>query len=326
MMKTIVSLGEMLIDFVPETNGQGLEDVASFKKAPGGAPANVAAAVARLGGTARFLGKVGADPFGDFLIRTLSDAGVDTTHVLRTNEAKTGLAFVSLKEDGERDFLFYREPSADMLLTEADIAADACREAAVFHFGSISLIAEPARSATVKAARLAREAGVLVSYDPNLRLPLWPGGEEEARAIIRKYVPLADIVKVSEEELLFLTGESDVSTGAAWFFAQGVQLLVVTLGREGCAYVRPRGPVQHAASFVVSAVDATGAGDGFVGGLLYRFAEAGVTRKTLPLLADAALLENIRFANAVGALTTTKRGAISALPSLAEVQAFLLQS
>ncbi|MFT9847468.1 PfkB family carbohydrate kinase [Aneurinibacillus sp. REN35] len=325
-MKTIVALGEMLIDFIPETNGQALEDVLSFKKAPGGAPANVASAVAKLGGSARFLGKVGADPFGDFLIRTLSDAGVDTKRIVQTSEAKTGLAFVSLREDGERDFLFYRDPSADMLLTEAEITADAFIGSAVFHFGSISLIAEPARSATIKAARLAREAGLLVSYDPNLRLPLWPGGEQEARTTIREYVPLADMVKVSEEELVFLTGESAIEAGADWFFAQGVQLLVVTLGKEGCAYVRPDSQVCHAASFAVQAIDATGAGDGFVGGLLYRLAEGEVSPKTLAQLPDDTLMESIRFASAVGALTTTKRGAISALPSLAEVETFILQS
>ncbi|GEN33496.1 MULTISPECIES: PfkB family carbohydrate kinase [Aneurinibacillus] len=321
-MKTVLALGEMLVDFVPERNGQALEDVMSFKKAPGGAPANVAAAVARLGGSSRFLGKVGADPFGDFLVRTLADAGVDTREIRRTNEAKTGLAFVSLKEDGERDFLFYRDPSADMLLAEDEITHEAFENGAVFHFGSISLIADPARSATVRAARLAREKGLIISYDPNLRLPLWPGGEAEARKTIRTHVPLADIVKVSEEELTFLTGESDVAVGSEWFFAQGVRLLLVTLGKEGCAYVRSGGMMKRVGGFSVQVVDATGAGDGFVGGFLHRLVEAGVRRETLAALPEDELASMIRFANAVGALTTTKRGAISALPTLDEVQAF----
>lgn len=319
-MGTVITLGEMLIDFVPEVNGQALEEVPSFKKAPGGAPANVAAAVARLGGNSRFLGKVGADPFGDFLISTLADTGVDTGRIYRTDEAKTALAFVSLKEDGERDFLFYRDPSADMLLTEAEITEEVLAGGVIFHYGSISLIAEPARSATVKAARLARERGMLVSYDPNLRLPLWPGGAPAAKEAIRGHVPLVDIVKVSEEELTFLTGETDIIAGASWFFAQGIRLLLVTLGKEGCAYVRPNDTVKRLPGFTVRAVDATGAGDGFVGGFLHRLAEAGIKPEALAKLPNGELENMLHFANAVGALTTMKRGAISALPSMDEVK------
>ncbi|MFE4200050.1 PfkB family carbohydrate kinase [Aneurinibacillus aneurinilyticus] len=319
-MGTVITLGEVLIDFVPEANGQALEDVPSFKKAPGGAPANVAAAVARLGGASRFLGKVGADPFGDFLIGTLADAGVDTGRIYRTDKAKTALAFVSLKEDGERDFLFYRDPSADMLLTKEEITEEALAEGGVFHYGSISLIAEPARSATVKAARLAGERGMLVSYDPNLRLPLWPGGAPAAKEAILTHVPFADIVKVSEEELIFLTGETDIIAGASWFFTQGIRLLLVTLGKDGCAYVRPNGTVKRLPGFAVRAVDATGAGDGFVGGFLHRLAGAGIKPEALTMLPDGELENMLHFANAVGALTTMKRGAISALPSADEVK------
>ncbi|WP_027417245.1 PfkB family carbohydrate kinase [Aneurinibacillus terranovensis] len=317
-MKKVMALGEMLIDFVPETNGLPLDEVPSFKKAPGGAPANVAAAVARLGGSASFVGKVGRDHFGLFLKNTLQDIGVDTQHMLQTDEAKTALAFVSLKQDGERDFLFYRDPSADMLLREEEIDAAMFNDVSIYHFGSISLISDPSRNATVKGAKLAREKGVLVSYDPNLRLALWKDAEE-AKRVIMEHVSLADMVKVSEEELEFLTGETDPLAGADFFLNKGVRLLLVTYGKEGSVYVWD-GEARKVEGRAVQAVDTTGAGDGFTGGILYQMARAGNTvEEMFGTLTFERLDSIVRFANTVGALTTTKRGAISALPTLEEV-------
>lgn len=313
-MHTVVTLGELLIDFVPEENGLPLAAVPAFRKAPGGAPANVAAAVAKLGGRARFVGKVGDDPFGWFLRAVLEETGVDTRSLLLAPDAKTTLAFVSLRADGERDFLFYRDPGADTLLSPEELDGSWLDDAAVFHFGSVSLSAEPARSATREMAERARERGLLVSYDPNLRPALWPSDaamrEEAASA-----VALADVVKVSESELDALAGDK----GPAFFFDRGVSLLVITKGEAGCVYHTP-----HASGtvpgFAVRAVDTTGAGDGFVGGLLVQLAQRAKDR---PWEDEAWLRRALRFANAVGALVTTKRGAIPALPTCEEVLAFL---
>lgn len=324
MKNTVVCLGELLIDFVPETNGLALSDVAGFRRTAGGAPANVAATVSKLGGVSRFIGKVGADPFGDYLRERLADAGVDVTQsLLRTVEAQTGLAFVSLKADGERDFLFYRSPAADMLLAPEEIDEGWLGDAAVFHFGSVSLIAEPAREATETAAKAARAGGTIVSYDPNVRLPLWPS-PEEARAAIVARVELADLVKLSEEEALFLTGESDAAAGAHALLDLGPKAVVVTLGAEGCQLFTAAGSVT-VPGYRIETVDTTGAGDGFAGGLLYRLARLGVTPDTLgERLSDASFAQDVLgFANAVGALATTKRGAIPSLPTLSEAEALI---
>ncbi|KRF34543.1 PfkB family carbohydrate kinase [Paenibacillus sp. Soil787] len=314
----IVCLGELLIDFVPEVNGQALADVTSFQRAAGGAPANVAAAVAKLGGDARFIGKIGRDPFGDFLVRTLDEVGVHTA-VVQTDEAKTGLAFVSLRADGERDFLFFRDPAADMLLRADEVQAQWLEDAAVYHFGSVSLIAEPCRTATLDAARRAREFGALVSYDPNVRLALWPSADA-ARAEILAQLPLADVVKVSEEEIEFLLGV-DVTTGAQQLLQSGPKVIIITLGPEGCRVVTARQDIVIPGT-PVAAVDTTGAGDSFVGGMLYQLVSLGATPATIvDVLAEAGAAEQVfAFANRVGAITTTRRGAIPALPTLAEVQ------
>ncbi|PYI51217.1 PfkB family carbohydrate kinase [Paenibacillus flagellatus] len=319
--RAVVCLGELLIDFVPETNGQPLSRVDTFRKAAGGAPANVAAAVAKLGGRSRFIGKVGADPFGEFLQRTLAETGVEPA-LLFTDEARTGLAFVSLRDDGERDFLFFRDPAADMLLRKEEVEEAWLRDAAVYHFGSVSLIAEPCRGTTLDAARRARAHGALVSYDPNVRLPLWRNADF-ARRTIADQLPLADLVKVSEEEVDFLYG-TGVEKGARLMLELGPRCVVVTLGAAGCRVFTPSGDVT-VPGMPVEAVDTTGAGDGFVGGLLWRLAESGVTASRLAeALADEAFARDAcGFACAVGALTTTKRGAIAALPTRADVEALL---
>jgi fructokinase len=324
MNTTVVCLGELIIDFVPETNGLALSDVASFKRTAGGAPANVAAAVAKLGGVSRFIGKVGADPFGDYLQETLESAGVDVAStLLRTAKASTGIAFGSLRSDGERDFLFYRSPSADMLLAADEVDTAILADAGVFHFGSVSLIAEPCRTAAVSAAKRAREAGALVSYDPNVRLALWPDAAAARESVLAR-MELADLVKTSEEELTFLTGETDAEMGAAKLLAFGPAAIVVTRGADGCRVITAS--TDHTVPGVrVDAIDATGAGDGFMGGLLYQLARQGVEATGLSnAFADASFANaTLRFANAAGAVTTTKRGAISALPSLREVEALL---
>jgi fructokinase len=317
----VICLGEALIDFVADTAGVSLAECPGFRKAPGGAPANVAVGLARLGVAAAFVGKVGDDPFGHFLRDTFTGAGVDTRPMLLSTEARTGLAFVSLMANGERDFMFYRDPSADMLLRWDEIPESLFEDARIFHHGSITLIAEPGRTATVVAAAHAREAGCLVSYDVNLRLPLWES-EAAAREGIKSGLIGAHIVKVSEEEGEFLFDTPSPEETAAKLLIIGARLAVVTRGAAGvfCRWWSD-GHLQelHVPGFRVEAVDTTGAGDGFVAALL-----AGLLAE--PDL-ETVSLERMRavltFANAVGALTCTRKGAIPALPTRAEAEQFL---
>ncbi|XP_008788183.1 fructokinase-1-like [Phoenix dactylifera] len=309
----VVSFGEMLIDFVPTVAGVSLAEAPGFVKAPGGAPANVSIAVSRLGGRSAFVGKLGDDEFGRMLAGILRDNGVVDAGVTFDSNARTALAFVTLRADGEREFMFYRNPSADMLLTEAELNLDLLRRAAIFHYGSISLIAEPCRSAHLRAMEVAKEAGALLSYDPNLRLPLWPS-PKEAREQIMSIWDLADIVKISDAELEFLTGEASVEVEVAMkLWRPTLKLLLVTIGDKGCNYYTKdfHGTV---GSFVVKQVDTTGAGDAFVGALLRTIVEDGSA-----LQDEKKLREALRFANACGAITATKKGAIPSLPYESEV-------
>jgi len=266
IMVDVVALGELLIDFVPTVSGVTLIEAPAFKKAPGGAPANVAAGLVKLGTSCAFLGKVGDDAFGWFLKATLDEVGVETRGLVFSKEARTALAFVSLRADGEREFMFYRHPSADMLYTPAEVDLDLIQSAKIFHLGSISLISEPSRSATHAALKAARQQGVIVSYDPNLRLALWPDAQAAKTGMLSIW-DQADLIKVSEDELIFLTGKKDIDQAIEALWHENLRLLVVTLGKAGCRYYTPgfRGQV---AGFTVDAVDTTGAGDGFVAGLI----------------------------------------------------------
>jgi fructokinase len=318
-MPNVVCMGELLIDFVPTEAGVTLAEAEAFKKAPGGAPANVAVGLARLGVSACFMGKVGDDDFGRFLAQTLVDNGVDTTPLVFSAEAHTALAFVSLSAQGERDFMFYRHPSADMLFEPSEVREESFQSARIFHYGSISLIGEPSRGATLHAIRRAEEAGCLISYDPNLRLPLWPG-KEEARAGLMKGWESAEVVKASAEEIAFLTGARDVESGVRRLWHPRLKLVTVTEGAAGCRYTTGEASGQLP-GFPVEVVDTTGAGDGFVAGLLAALIDSPALWEDVPALEEA-----LRFANAVGALTTTQLGAIPALPTRAAVEAFLASS
>jgi fructokinase len=315
-MAEIICLGELLIDFVPTVTGTSLIEAPAFKKAPGGAPANVAVGLARLGVSSAFMGKVGDDPFGQFLARTLADAGVDIGPLCFTDQARTALAFVSLRADGEREFMFYRHPSADMLFTPDEVDEAALRAAKALHYGSISLISEPSRSATLHAIATARVAGCLISCDPNLRLALWPD-PGATRAGLQLAMREAQVIKLSDEELRFLTGSDDPAAARQQLWHDRLELMVVTLGATGCVYFTPdhEGVV---VGFSVQAIDATGAGDGFVAGLLQ-----GLIRDRSAARDPQRLREICRLACAVGALATTERGAIPALPTLERVQHFL---
>lgn len=329
----LVCLGELLVDFVPTVQGKRLRQVTFFEKTAGGAPANVAAGFSRLGGRSAFVGKVGEDEFGCFLGETLAEAGVDTSHLLRTRECLTGLAFVSLRADGERDFMFYRQPAADMLLRPEEVPWGVLDAAQVFHYGSVSLISSPAREATLTAAEYAARRHKLVSYDPNLRPSLWPS-LDDARDGIRAGLPYAVLLKVCEEELAFVAGDVSAPASAARLFAEypRLRLIAVTRGGSGCELHVRRGSASAripVPGFAVRAVDGTGAGDGFTAGLLRVLqrelgGDRGATAEALDWDAsDDFWYAAGRFANAVGALVVTKRGGIPAMPVLAEVEEFL---
>ncbi|HZA67944.1 MAG TPA: PfkB family carbohydrate kinase [Geminicoccaceae bacterium] len=315
-MADVICLGEVLIDFVPTVTPTTLIEAPAFRKAPGGAPANVAVALARLDRSSAFMGMTGDDPFGRFLELTLAEAGVDTGPLRFTAEARTALAFVSLRADGERQFMFYRHPSADMLLRPEDVDEAAIRAARALHFGTISLISQPSRSATLHAIDRARAAGCLISCDPNLRLALWPDAQV-ARAGLLEAIAAADVVKISDDELLFLTGSTDPGAARSELWQAHHRLMVVTLGASGCVFITGSA-TGMVGGFAVASIDATGAGDAFVAGLL----DGLLTDPGAP--GDPDRLRTIcRFACAVGALTTTERGAIPALPTRAAVERFL---
>ncbi|KAJ8759656.1 hypothetical protein K2173_009740 [Erythroxylum novogranatense] len=313
----IVCFGEMLIDFVPDVAGVSLAESNGFLKAPGGAPANVACAITKLGGKSAFIGKFGDDEFGHMLVNILKKNSVNTDGVCFDQHARTALAFVTLKSNGEREFMFYRNPSADMLLKESEMNMDLIKQARIFHYGSISLISEPCRSAHLAAMRAAKSAGVLISYDPNVRLPLWPS-PEAARDGIKSIWNEADLIKVSDDEVQFLT-QKDASNEevvmSLWH--DRLKLLVVTDGEKGCRYFTKsfKGKV---GGYSVKTVDTTGAGDAFVGALLF-----SIAKDTSTLDNEGKLKEALAFANACGAICTTQKGAIPALPANSDALALI---
>ena len=314
----VLALGELLIDMMAVETGD-LVGARSFAKAAGGAPANVAVGVARLGRRAGFIGCVGDDPFGRFLRQTLEEEGVDTTGLVSTTKAPTTLALVSRTADGERDFQFYRSPGADTLLAPASIADDLLRRATILHVGSLSLTDEPARSATLDAVGRARAFGLTICCDPTLREPLWRGDLQRAKAEILGLMRQSQIIKVSQEELAFAAGTDDPQAGAAALWHDDLRLLVVSLGADGC-WFRCAAGEGYVPGFKVTTLDTTGAGDSFVAGMLASLLELGADLQS----PDAALArEALRRANAVGALTTTGLGAIPALPRRADLEPLL---
>ncbi|KAL1342571.1 hypothetical protein HN51_029105 [Arachis hypogaea] len=318
----VVCLGELLIDFVPTVGGVSLAEAPAFKKAPGGAPANVAVGISRLGGSSAFIGKVGKDEFGYMLCDILKQNFVDTSAVRFDSEARTALAFVTLRADGEREFLFFRNPSADMLLHESEIDKILIQKAKIFHYGSISLIHDPCKSAHLAALRIAKESGCILSYDPNLRLALWPSAEAAQKGIMSVW-DKADIIKISEEEITFLTKGDDPNDDDVVLkklFHPDLKLLIVTQGSEGCRYYTKKFK-GRVAGVKVNPIDTTGAGDAFVSGILYNIASDQSI-----LQEEEQLRKALRFANICGAITVTKRGAIPALPNKEAVAQFMLEA
>jgi len=309
-MSEFVTLGELLIDFTPagEKNAQRL-----YMRNAGGAVANVAAALAGFRVSAAFLGMVGNDAFGRYLERVLRDKGVDTKGLVFSDQYNTTLAFVDIGADGERDFTFYRKPGADTMYDKSLINFDVFKDARVFHFGSLSLTNEPARSATYEAAKFAKSRGTVVSYDPNYRAPLWES-ERSAKEQILKGLEYADILKISDSEAFLLFGDMPHGEAAEKLLKKGVKLVFITLGSRGALYANAScmGTVK---AFAANAVDTTGAGDCFTAAALYGLLKCG---KAPDKIAAGELREITRFACAAASVCVESPGGIPSMPSLGQ--------
>lgn len=314
-MFDVTALGEVLIDFTP--CGKSEAGMNLFEQNPGGAPANVLAALCNLGFKTAFIGKVGDDMHGALLKDTLDKAGIDTEGLIVDDTVFTTLAFVSLK-DGERTFSFARKPGADTQLRPEEVKEEIVKNTRIFHCGSLSLTDEPARSATFHAIKMAKESGAFISYDPNYRAPLW-NSVEEAKAQMRSVIPYADIMKISDEETALLTDYSDPKEVAQALIDQGVKCVVVTLGKDGALMKTAQIEIVEKGK-ERKVVDTTGAGDSFWGGILSRFAKDGTNPAEIT---EEKAREYVRFANAVAGLCVEKRGAIPAMPTLEQVLAEL---
>lgn len=313
-MADILSMGELLIDFTPV--GQTEDGRLLFARNPGGAPANVAVQAKRAGVSAGFLGRVGKDMFGDFLVSTLMDCGVETQGLSQDPDYATTLAFVQLNDQGDRDFSFYRNPGADTRLSFEGTDLSLVDNCKLLCFGSLLMTAEPSRSAVEQLVDYARKQGKITAYDPNWRPPLWKGREEEGIARMKSLIPKADIMKVSDEELALLTGKDSVEEGAWALLEQGVSLVVVTMGPKGCRAYTP-GNTLEKNTYDTHVKDTTGSGDSFFGALLAKIVLSG---KRPAQLSQEELADFVDFANAAGAVCATKTGAIPALPETEAIE------
>ena len=320
-MPNVICLGELLIDLCAVERDVTLAQAGTFAKAPGGAPANVAVGVVRLGLSSGFIGAVGNDPFGHFLAGVLDEAGVDTAHLARIDGVRTSLAWIASRSDGQKDIVFYRNPGADMCLAPEHVKADYVAGAEALHFGSISRIDEGPRAATDLARKIAADNGAMITYDLNWRPTLWPD-ETAARGRIIEGFAGATVAKVSDEEWAFVLGTEDFADGARAILDTGVQLVVRSEGANGASFATAACG-GHAEPFAVDCVEPTGAGDAAMACLIVELL-AHWRRGTGPgdLPADE-LGRIVRRANAVGALACTRVGAIPSLPTAAEVEAFL---
>lgn len=317
-MPKLAAIGELLIDFSPagtSKNGNTL-----FERNPGGAPANVAVQAARLGVESAFLGKVGADDFGRFLKNTLDTCGVDTRGLVLDHHESTTLAFVQLNEQGDRSFSFYRNPGADTQLRPEEINEDVFSGCDLLHYGSLLFTTEPGRSTVYALLERAKKMGKILSYDPNWREPLWKDRETGLREM-RAGVAYADILKLSEEELPLLTGETDLTRGLSALHAMGPAVIALTRGAQGCL-ISCREGTAACPTYDTPVIDTTGCGDSFFGAFLSQILLSGreissLTLKDLTAFAD--------YANASGSVCGTAKGAIPALPDDAAIRACIAQ-
>lgn len=283
IIKKLLTIGEALIDMIPSNTGR-IIDVNNFTPKVGGAPLNVCGAYTKLGGSSNIITMLGKDPFGDKIVNELIGFGINTDYVKRTNAANTSLAFVALDENANREFSFYRNMGADMLMSEDDVDKNWFMDAYALHFCSVSLGNFPMRKAYNKAIKYAKENGLIVSFDPNVRLPLFDD-HEYLKNVIHEYIQYADILKISDEEVEFIFGNKDIEENLDYIFDQGVKLLVFTSGKDG-AVAYTKNVVANSKGIKVNAVDTTGAGDGFIGCLLYQMAKENVDLEQINILTE----------------------------------------
>lgn len=315
-MKKLVAIGEALIDMIPSNTGK-IKDVNNFSPKVGGAPLNVCGAYTKLGGSSYMITMLGKDPFGDKIIDELKKFGIHVDYIKRTNHANTSLAFVALDEDANREFSFYRNMGADMLLSEKDINTNWFDDSFALHFCSVSLGDFPMRKAHDKALQLAKEKGLLISFDPNVRLPLFKD-HKYLRDTIREYIQYADVLKISDEEVEFIFGNCDIEQNLNEIFDAGVQLIIYTAGKKG-AYAYMKNTKVYSEGKSVHAIDTTGAGDGFIGCLLYQLSRDGLTKEQLSSLTNEKLKNYLDVANRFSAISVTKEGAIASYPEFKDI-------
>ena len=308
----VIALGELLIDFT--MNGESEQGNHLFEACPGGAPCNVLAMLNKLGKKTAFIGKVGNDQFGTLLRKTLIEVGIDTSNLFTDNEVNTTLAFVHTLADGDREFSFYRNPGADMMLKEDEIDADFISQAKIFHFGTLSMTQDEVRAATKKAVKSAKQSGALISFDPNLREPLW-SSLELAKEQMEYGFSQCDILKISDNEIQFVSGKEDYDEGIKYLQDKyQIPVILLTMGKEGSrAYYK--GMRVERSGFSVKTIETTGAGDTFGGSALNYILEHDFYNLT-----EEDLGELLSFANAAAAIVTTKKGAILAMPEREEVE------
>ncbi len=312
----VVALGELLIDFTE--NGVSEQGNPILEANPGGAPCNVLAMLNKLGKKTTFIGKVGNDTFGHMLKRTVEESGTDVTNLIMDNNVHTTLAFVHTYPDGEREFSFYRNPGADMMLTKDEVMEDIIKAGKIFHFGTLSSTHECVRAATRYALDVAKENGLLISFDPNLREPLW-NSLDDAKREIEYGLSKCDILKISDNELEFMTGTDDYSEGVKILREKyDIPLIFVTLGKDGSRAYYKDIMVEAPPFTEVKTIEKTGAGDTFGGCALGYILEHGIDNLT-----EENLRELIIFANAGASLITTKKGALKVMPEKSEIEALI---
>lgn len=315
----VTALGELLIDFTE--NGTSAQGNPIMEANPGGAPCNVLAMLERLGKKTAFIGKVGKDMFGNQLKAAVEEVGIDTRALIMDEEVHTTLAFVHTYPDGDRDFSFYRNPGADMMLTKDEVPDDLIRDSRIFHFGTLSSTHEGVREATRHAIEVAKEAGCIITFDPNLRPPLWKS-LEDARVEIEYGLTKCDVLKISDNEVEFLFDTTDYDKGAALIEEKyHIPLVLITMGKDGSrAYYKER-RVECAPFLQEHTIETTGAGDTFCASILNYVLEHG-----LEDLSDENLMEMLTFANAGASLITTRKGALRVMPTREEVEEFIAES
>lgn len=312
----VTALGELLIDFTD--NGKSAQGNTLFEANPGGAPCNVLAMLNKCGHPTAFVGKVGKDIFGLKLKATLEEVGIDTSNLIVDEDARTTLAFVQTFEDGDRDFSFFRNPGADMMLTADEVNEELIRESRIFHFGTLSMTHDGVREATKRAIAVAKESGAVISFDPNLRPPLWKS-LEDARVQVAYGLGQCDVLKISDNEIQWFTGEEDFDAGIAKLREQyRIPLILLSMGRDGSRAYYKDLKVDAAPFLQESTIETTGAGDTFGGSCLHYILKYGLDN-----LDEEKLKEMLTFANAAASIVTTRKGALRVMPEVEEVESFI---